>query len=203
MVLSCFPSQWSKMQLYAENDETVDTIVILPGTYTENLSMVNYPRNLMIRSTYDPVINNESIIYSTIIQGADDVYDSVFYVEFCNESVSFQGLSISNGKGHFFMDDNCPDHWTKGGGICVISQYDNEHDVNINYCNIYNNYACWGGGVYGEYASFNITNSSIHNNALFFRHNLLPPDSHGGDSYNGPKVVEFTLQVAGQQYLRA
>ncbi|MCB5251620.1 MAG: T9SS type A sorting domain-containing protein, partial [Candidatus Cloacimonetes bacterium] len=172
---------------HAVDDDAVDTIIILPGTYSENLNIINFPRNLTFRSTFDPLLNNEEIISTTIIQGVEDAFDSVFYLSHCSGQINFWGLSIRNGKGHFVNYDDYPDNWTQGGGICSIGTDSLEQYVSIDWCNIYENYACWGGGIYGIYASFTISNTNIHNNALYFRHLELPPDTHGLGRYNGSK----------------
>jgi len=172
----------------AEGDATVDIITILPGDYEENLSLTDFPRNLTIRSTYDFLLNNEEVILSTIIQGGEEAFDSVFLINNCSGLISFWGLSIRNGRGLVDDDMYHPNSWSRGGGICVIGDDNLEQHVSIDWCNIYENYACWGGGIYGEYASFTITNTDIHNNALYFRNTELPPDSHGGENdYNGSK----------------
>jgi len=78
---------------HAVGDEAVDTIIILPGIYRENISLINFPHNLTFRSIFDPLLNNQEIISSTIIQGAEDVFDSVFYISQCNGQISFWGLN--------------------------------------------------------------------------------------------------------------
>ena len=179
---------------HAAGDEAVDTIIILPGIYRENISMISFPHNLTFRSIFDPLLNNQEIISSTIIQGAEDVFDSVFYISQFNQEnaqISFKGLSIRNGKGHFvhYDDENGPhyDNWTQGGGICVYSDGNRERHVSIDWCNIYENYACWGAGIYGDNVSFIISNTNIHDNALYFRHRQLPPDTHLDGRFNGSK----------------
>ncbi|MDD3563498.1 MAG: hypothetical protein PHR32_07485, partial [Candidatus Cloacimonetes bacterium] len=179
---------------HAVGDEAVDTIIILPGTYRENISMISFSHNLTFRSIFDPLLNNQEIISSTIIQGAEDVFDSVFYISQFNQEnaqISFKGLSIRNGKGHFvhYDDENGPhyDNWTQGGGICVYSDGNRERHVSIDWCNIYENYACWGAGIYGDNVSFIISNTNIHDNALYFRHRQLPPDTHLDGRFNGSK----------------
>lgn len=171
----------------AEGDNTVDTIIINPGVYEENLSLTGFPRNLTIKSTYDPLLDNEEVILATIIHGVDQVIEPVFLIENCSGQISFWGLSIRNGKGHFIVDDAHPNSWSQGGGICALGNENLEQYVNIGWCNIYENYACWGGGIFGLYASYSITNTNIHDNALFFIGDTLPPDSHGGGGYNGSK----------------
>ncbi len=98
-----------------------------------------------------------------------------------------RGLSIRNGKGHFVGDYLHPDNWSQGGGICVYSDGNRERHVSIDWCNIYENYACWGAGIYGDNVSFIISNTNIHDNALYFRHRQLPPDTHLDGRFNGSK----------------
>jgi len=169
----------------AEGDDTVDIITLLPGTYRENLTLTGFPRNLTIRSTYDPLINTEEVITSTIIQGGEDVFDTVFQLRNCIGQINFWGLSIRNGRGLVDEDMNHLNSWSRGGGICAISDHNIDQTVSVNWCRIYENYACWGGGIYGEHTSFTIENTDIFNNALYFRNEALPSGTH--DDYDGPK----------------
>jgi len=189
-----FPTVNDAVQRAMGNGE-VDTIVILPGVYDENIELIGFLRNLTFRSTYDPDLGNNDVIQSTVIRGLDQSYDPVFYIKDCaaNISISFWGLSITNGKGHFVESIENPDNWTMGGGICSLGTADLEQHVNIDWCNIFDNYACWGGGIYGLYSTFKISDTNIHDNALFFRHSILPPDTHGGGALNGSKGAGIYL----------
>ncbi len=173
----------------AWEDATVDDIVILPGVYNENIELIGFLRNLNFRSTYNPDLGNDEVIQSTVIRGMDQSYDPVFYIKNCaaNATISFYGLSITNGKGHFVESQVNPENWTMGGGICVIGTASLEQHVSMKWCDVYENYACWGGGIYGLYASIVVSNTNIHDNALYFLHSVLPPDTHGGGLVNGSK----------------
>jgi hypothetical protein len=180
---------------HAAGDERVDTIIVLPGMYYENLSFEECTHEITLRSTFDPILNNIEMIESTIIKGVTNSFKPSIHISFCEAPINIFGLSITNGMGEIRLPVTQDNTWTKGGGICVEGDHNSEQFVSVKWCNIYENYAFWGGGIYGEYAYFTLEDSKIHDNALYFIGDEFPPDSHNANFVNGPRGAG--LYIAG------
>lgn len=180
---------------HAEGNEAVDTIIIHPGTYCENLSIEEFTHEITLRSTFDPALSNTEVIENTIIEGETNISKPSIHIYFCEAPINIIGLSITNGRGEIRLPVNDENTWTKGGGICAEGDHAAEQFVTVQWCNIYENYAFWGGGIYGEYANFTIEDTRIHDNALYFIGDEFPPDSHNNNFFNGPRGAG--LYIAG------
>jgi len=112
-------------------------ISVSPGTYVENISILN--KNITIRSTNGPE--------ATIIDG--DGADTVVRIYDCSAGAVIDGFTISNGNG-----------WA-GGGIDVGSSL-----TTIKNCIITENTANVGGGILvGRNSVADIINTTITNNS--------------------------------------
>lgn len=178
---------------HASGDDAVDTIIILPGIYSENLSIEEVTHEITLRSTFDPVLNNIEVIENTIIRGVTNCFKPAIHISFCGAPINIFGLSITNGMGEIRQSVNQENTWTMGGGIYAESDHNSEQFISVTWCNIYENYAFWGGGIYGECANFIIEDTRIHDNALYFIGDEFPPDSHTAVFLNGPRGAGFYI----------
>ena len=130
-----------------------DTLIILPGTYVENIQINQ--NNRVIGSLF--LINNDtSVIRSTIIDGSNS--DGVFTVT--STDCQFSGMTIQNGyrigsgagiqithdnhqiNNCIFVDNLCEGTLGFGGAIALI-----ESNTNIIECTFFNNMGREGGAV--------------------------------------------------------
>ncbi len=166
-------------------DQRVDVITVSPGVYRENITLLEISQNLVLRSLFDPWLNNIEVIDNTIVRGLDNVIEPTIFIDNCMGTVCLQGISVTNGKGKFAVFQNFADRWSKGGGICAYSDHEVNQQVEVKWCNIYANYACWGGGIYGIQTSFEIEDCRVHDNGLYYFQNEPPHAAETG--YDGPK----------------
>ena len=112
-----------------------DTIIISPGMYYENLTLLGY--DIVLTST-DP--DSMTIVESTIIDGSQYINSDKGSVIELNGSESaecvIQGLTLQNGIGTKALTN------VYGGGI-----FGNESNATIRKNIIRDNTAGWGGGI--------------------------------------------------------
>ncbi len=125
-----------------------DTVLVYPGTYTENV--VIEAKNITLGSLY-LITQADSLIYQTIIDGNQD--GSCVRIELV-DSVTVCGFSITNGSGFVTYGD-----MYKGGGL-----YINDSQINLKSCFIYENHAHYGGGIYLWESYVNLVSTVVHNN---------------------------------------
>jgi len=135
------PADYNTIQLGLNNASTGDTVLVQPGTYTENL--------------FWPETNGIKLISAgdssnTIIDGGGG---SVVYINPSTVTIDtttlIKGFKIANG-----------DNVTYGGGVFIKNA-----DVKLEEVNIQNNQCTYdGGGIYGYNSSFILKNSIIQNN---------------------------------------
>ncbi len=155
------PTQYSTVQSAIDNAESGDTILILPGTYTENLVL---DKPLSFSSNYI-LSGNESDIENTIINGGGA--SSVFRMEnILTDTLRFYGLTVTNGNGYPadpYADDLVMPY---GGGFYI----DTVHAVLIEKCRIVENHLTSehnsGGGMFCNFATLKIRDCEISDNSV-------------------------------------
>ena len=190
------PSEYSTIQDAINASEDRDTILVAPGTYTENINFMG--KNIVIGS-YGMIYGGEEMfMHQTIIDGGGN--GSVVTVTSGEDSSAvLHGFTIQNGASDF------------GGGIMIESS-----EPTFEYLLINNNQADYGGGVYARYDCepvFNyvsvIENTAGQGGGMRFRDNANPMISNctikwntssgeGGGIYcnnANPKIV-YTSIVA-------
>jgi uncharacterized membrane protein len=155
------PSEYSSIQDAINASEDRDTILVAPGTYTENINFMG--KNIIIGS-YGMIYGSEEMfMHQTIIDGGGN--GSVVTVTSGEDSSAvLHGFTIQNGASDF------------GGGIMIESS-----EPTFEYLLINNNQADYGGGVYARYDCAPVFNyvSVIENTAgqgggMRFRDNANP-----------------------------
>jgi len=136
------PGNYSSIQIAIDNSSAQDTILVMPGVYTENINMGG--NDLTLTSNY--IFSNDvNDIQSTIIDGGEA--GSCIYV--ADSESTINGLILTNGM-------NSPGH---GGGIFV-----NFASPVISNMIIMNCVGNMGGGICCHHSSPTIENCYIFNN---------------------------------------
>ena len=136
------PSQYSSVQAAIDAAQTGDTIVVQPGTYTEN---INFHGKAITLTSTDPL--DPSVVANTVIDGDDKGSVVTFNSQETTDSV-LTGFTIRNGSGTLL------DGKLYGGGIfcgtgCAPT---------IRHNHIVDNTADVGAGLYTQGNSPTITN---------------------------------------------
>lgn len=143
---------------------TNEEIIILPGTYFENVQILNkYP---IFKSFYS-LFDNDMYIEQTIIDGQNNG-SAMSFVNCDSGTPSISGFSIQNGSGEYTNSGSVGSYYFLGGGILV------EHsDLSIFNMKIKDNSTELGGGIaIIQYSNCNITNTIIDNNTAHGRVNI-------------------------------
>lgn len=121
------PGQYATIQEGINAATEGDTVLVHPGTYTENIIIMG--RNILLCSMFLPT-GDTAYINSTIIDG--DLSGTAVWIEQCPDSnMTITGFNIRNGNS------------LNGGGIyCWLS------NPTISYNKIKNNSSQHGGGIY-------------------------------------------------------
>lgn len=116
-----------------------DTVLVMPGTYLENLNLNG--RNITLASN-NLMTGDPAYIYTTILDG--NHAGPVIKINTHETHVTIHGFSIMNGSGnlHNSINKYC------GGGLFVYSVPNFPLDISVKNCIIKNNYAQMGGGMY-------------------------------------------------------
>lgn len=209
------PNDYPAIQTAIDASANGDTILVEPGTYTENI--IFRGKKIVLTSRF--YINNElSYITSTIINGSNPSQpDSASVVRIHNGEDSttvLQGFTITGGKGTKWLDEHGAGRYTEGGGILIalchpVIRYniiENNECVNapagisstggggirlgdghplIQNNIIRNNRAMYGGGIVSNHSTCTIMNNVIYNNAEFQAVTGKPCYGGGGVWING------------------
>lgn len=132
------PEQYESIQDAIDASWDGYTIVVAPGTYTENLNTRG--KNITLRST-NPM--DSDIVSSTIIAGNKE--DSVIRIENGETDVVITGFTITLGSGKVEVDGN-----TYGGGIYVrdAAATISRNLIEGNGLSVSNKFCKSGGGIY-------------------------------------------------------
>ena len=146
-----------------------DTVVVMQGTYIENIIIT--AKSITLRSTAP---TNPAVITSTIIDG-----NQTGSVITCNEGVEantiISGFVITNGSGTVFGD------YTYGGGM-----YNESFSPTVSNCTFCDNTADFGGGMYNISSGPSVSNCTFSGNTA----------DTGGGMYNwasGPSISNCTF----------
>ena len=150
------PLDYQTIQEAVDASYTGMNIVILPGTYYENIQVNDkYP----IISSFYSIFRNEEYIEETILKGNQN--GSVISYKNCDaNTTSIIGLTIENGTGSYTDVTGSGLYYYSGGGIlCENSNLNIEHVIIQQ-----NNTGCGGGLACIQMSNCNISNSTITNN---------------------------------------
>ncbi len=131
------------------NSTDADTILVYPGTYFENIEIIN--RSIVLASL-EMTTNDSVYINTTIIDGYQN--GSCIYAENLENGV-IQGFTLNNGSGTINNVGR-----SSGGGLAIRFS-----EIIIKSCNIFNNIADYGGGVLLYHTFATLSNNNITGNA--------------------------------------
>ena len=107
------PDDYSSIQFAINSANELDTILVSPGSYQENINFNG--KSIVLTSNYE-VQNDSLLISSTIIDGDENGSVVVFNNNEGNNSV-IKGFTLQNGNGFFADPDENGTFYTYGGGI--------------------------------------------------------------------------------------
>lgn len=112
------PEDYSTIQSAINAANTGDTVLVAPGTYTENINFLG--KNILITSHY-MFEDNTSFITSTIIDGSQpnhpDTASCVLIISGEDSTAVLQGFTLTGGKGTRWLDEHGAGIYVEGGGI--------------------------------------------------------------------------------------
>jgi len=174
------PQDYSTITTALNQVTPLDTVLVSPGTYFENIVWPDIQFNIVLKSTEGPE--------NTIIDGSGENERVIRFDSFNNENINHNtkvdGFTIQNGNGgisvrsgsptfrNLIVEDNVLDTiWSHGGGILLNGA------SRVENCIIQNNTCSgtwsFGGGIYLDFdSSAEITDCRIINNTV------------NGDSWN-------------------
>ena len=114
------PGEYSTIQSAINAANTGDTVLVAPGTYTENINFLG--KNILVTSNY-MFEENTGFITSTIIDGSQpdhpDTASCVLIISGEDSSAVLQGFTLTGGKGTKWVDEHGAGTYVEGGGILI------------------------------------------------------------------------------------
>ncbi len=155
-----------------------DTVLVLPGTYYENIEFSN--KSNVTLCSLEATTGDSSYIHTTIINGSNEQNPVILCLQNVYDS-TFRGLSITGGTGCAFSSEGVYGWYVYGGGLYFAYG----SDVFIINCEIYGNSASKGGGIFWGHEDVNcsMSNVNIYNNVAKFSGGGVCFES-SGDEYS-------------------
>ena len=190
-------ADFDNIQAAVDASSDGDEIIVMPGTYIENISLVN--KSIRVYSSYGPDM--------TIIDGNNNG-TSLAITGRIGDVINIDGLSIINGSGTSTNVTGGQDR--VGGGLYIVGGI-----VTIQNCKIYNNavinitpsqgsYRALGGGIFAEDCILSVIETDCSNNICDVfnnQHDYTTTAAFGGGicSWNGDLTIsssQITANVA-------
>lgn len=189
-VIRNVPSQYATIQSAIIACSDGDTVLVQPGTYTENINFRN--RKIVLTSRFYQNMDL-SFISSTIINGSNpqqpDSASCVIIAGGQDSTSVLQGFTLTGGKGTIWNDEHFAGFYREGGGLLValcnpVIQYNIIRDnhcitggianstggggvrIGDGYVRFYNNVVMNNSARYGAGIVLNYTGGEIKNNLI-------------------------------------
>ncbi len=206
------PADYNTIQGAIDAAVTNDTVLVAPGTYTENLKLT--AKGIVLASHFI-LYRNPAYILNTIIDGSQpshaDTASCILIYNTDPRSVKVQGFTITKGNGTRWRDPHNSNFYREGGGILCqyaspVIQYnliiDNDAidrtlvssagggGIRIDGGNpqILNNAIMYNRGRYGAGIVLNYTYGILKNNIIAY--------NSGGEDYGGGGVWKNNGNIA-------
>lgn len=199
------PNDYPSIQQAINASSNGDTVVVMPGTYLENINFRG--KNILLTSLFY-VGNDTSYISSTTINGSQptdsDTASCVIFNSGEDSTAVLQGFTIAGGQGTAWFDIHGAGVYREGGGVLIelsspvvrfnriISNYATNSTglngaggggIRIGDGNpkILNNVIAFNQGKYGPGIVLNYTGCVIKNNLICY--------NSGGQTFNGGGAI--------------
>lgn len=147
---------YSLIQMAMESACDQDTVLVYPGHYTENIDFLGKSISLC---SLEATTGDSLYIANTVIDGAKN--GSCIAIRNGVQNATLRGFTLTNGSGYPFFAD----HTVRGGGILISSAA----QVNLVNCEIYQNTAAHGAGIFCFNSSLYVSGLKIHDNYALVR----------------------------------
>ena len=162
-----------------------DTVLVYPGTYYENLQIIN--KNIVLGSLF---LTTEDCNYinQTIIDGNES--GSCIEIRNCpSGNAKIIGLNLCNGSGTQFSEYNLG---IVGGGVFAENS-----QLTIDNCLIHNNYAESGGGIVLYESHINLSESTIRYNKSYYSGGGLAIYDNSTITFDEENLCNIYLNYSG------
>ncbi|MBS1517762.1 MAG: T9SS type A sorting domain-containing protein [Bacteroidetes bacterium] len=210
------PAQYSTIQSAINASVNGDTILVQPGTYTENINFRG--KNIVVTGTYY-LSGNLSLIQTTIINGGSpvnpDTASCVIISSHEDSTAVLQGFTLTGGMGTKWTDEHGAGLFREGGGILiqyskpviqyniitgnsavaggVISTGGGGVRIGDSYPRFHNNIVTNNTGFYGAGVVLNYTGGEYYNNLIFKNYGSNVFGSGSGIWLNGSFTRPVTI----------
>ncbi len=217
------PAQYATIQSGINASVNLDTVLVQPGTYFENINFRG--KNIVLTSRYYQN-NDYTYVQSTIINGSTPLQpDTASCVIFHNNEDSttvLQGFTITGGSGTKWTDEHGAGLYREGGGILVAlcTPVIQNNIITGNHCipggvmstggggmrigdcygRVYNNLISNNSARYGAGIVLNYSGGEYKNNVIY--KNFGSEDFGAGSgmwlnsNYSRPRIIENNTIVA-------
>ncbi len=201
------PNDYPTIQQGIDASLTGDTVVVMPGTYFENINL--HGKNILLTSQFY-LANDTAFISLTIINGSmpthPDTSSCIIIVSGEDSTCIVQGFTITSGQGTKWLDAHGAGTYREGGGILIdfsspIIRFNriinnwatNSSGIGVagaggggirvsdGYPHILNNVIAFNQGKYGPGIVLNYTGCVMRNNLICY--------NSGGQTFNGGGAI--------------
>lgn len=175
--------------------ENGDTVLVQPGTYTENINFLG--KSILVSSIF-LTTDSPEIIENTIIDGNENG-SVVTFDSGENENAILYGFTVENGDGNYADPDGNGSFWNYGGG--VYCQDSNPTLSNVIIRNNTGNQG-GGGGLFCYNSSPTIFHSTIRGNATDDVGGGVYARSESSPEFYNVNISQNNAEFGGGAYFR-
>ena len=149
---------YQSIQSAIEDAVAGDTVLVYPGRYYENVEFMG--KSISVCSL-EAATGVSTYISTTIIDGG--MQDPCIAIRADELEATVRGFTLTNGLG--FLEWQT-DNYRCGGGIYIYRDFQSPYSkqVNVINCDITENRAVWGAGIYCIESSLFLSGVNIHHN---------------------------------------